>query len=120
MATASPPTPADAGSFEALKRVKAAENEWEAKLATAKHESEAALGRLRDETDTAVKAAQAQAEQERAAMVQRARADADREATTILAEGTRAAAEATRGEGKHPRDKKDPVLAAVLGGFVSN
>jgi vacuolar-type H+-ATPase subunit H len=109
---------ASENGLDALRRIKAAETEWDQRLATVRQATETSLQRLRDETDAAVKAAQAEADQERAQTVQAARADADREAARILADGAQAAAEAARGEGKHPADRKDAVLAAVLGDFA--
>jgi len=109
----------DTASFEALKRVKAAEAEWDGRLAAARAQRAAVLERLRAETDAAVKAAQAEAEQERVAAVQRARADAERAASVLEAEGAAAAQAAASGVGKRPADRKDAILAAVLGAFAS-
>ncbi len=114
MAAAVPPPPPDAG-LDALRRIKSAETEWGDRLARDRQEAETNLQRLRDETDTAIRAAQAESEQERTEAVQAARQDADREAARIVADGQAAATEAARGEGKHPADQKDAVLKAVLG-----
>jgi vacuolar-type H+-ATPase subunit H len=105
----------DIGSIEALKRIKAAETEWDEKIANARQETEAALRRLAEEGDATVKATHAEADSARTLSVQRARADADREAETIVAEGAKAAAAAARGAGKRPADRSAEVLAAVLG-----
>jgi vacuolar-type H+-ATPase subunit H len=115
-----PPSPTALGSIDALKHVKATETEWELKLRSARGAADVALERLRTDSEAAVKAAQAAAEEERARAVQAARAGAEREAAEILAEGTRAAEAAARGEGKRPADKKSAVLAAVLAGFAKD
>jgi vacuolar-type H+-ATPase subunit H len=104
-------------SIEALKRVRATEIEWEEKLAAAKRSAEGTLQRLREESEVAVKAAQAETEAERYQTVQAARAAADLETAQIVAEGEEVARAAARGEGKHPADRKDAVLSAVLAGF---
>jgi vacuolar-type H+-ATPase subunit H len=108
---------ANLGSIDALKRVKAAETDYELKLRAARGAAESTLERLRAESDAAVKAAQATADQERAQAVEAARAEAERAAAEILAEGTRVAEAAARGEGKKAADKKDAILATVLAGF---
>lgn len=105
------------GSIEALKRVKATEAEWEARLSAARVETEADLRRLREEADAAVKAAEVAADKERSARLERARAEVAAEAEKIVAEGRDAAVRAARGEGRRPADKKDAVLTAVLGSF---
>jgi vacuolar-type H+-ATPase subunit H len=117
-AAATPGT--ELGSIDALKRVKATESDWELKLRAARGASEEALQRLRDESEAAVKAAQASVDAERSEAVQAARTEADRLAAEILAEGERAAAVARRGEGKGTADRKDSILAAVLGGFFQD
>jgi len=104
-------------SLAALKRVKAAETEWAAKLAAARAESDAALARLRDECAAAIKAAAAEAERERTAAVQSARTEAGGLAATIIAQGAKAADQALRAEGKKPEDRKAEVLSVVLGSF---
>jgi vacuolar-type H+-ATPase subunit H len=105
------------GSIEALKRVKATESDWELKLRAARGAAAETIERLRNDCEAAVKAAQAAADGERARAVQAARAEADQEAAGILAEGTKVAEAAARGEGKRPADKKDKILGAVLAGF---
>jgi len=107
-------------SVDALKRVKAAEAEWETRLAAARTQAEATLRELREEADAAVKAARAQVERERADRLERARAEAAGMAAAIVAEGEKDAQTAARGDGRRPSDKKDAVLAAVLGGFAAD
>ena len=109
----------DSQSFAALKRVKAAETEWATKLEAARQESDAALARLRDESAATIKAAIAESEREKTTAVQAARAEADGAAATIVAQGSQAADAAFRAEGKKPEDRKDDVLAVVLGAFAS-
>jgi vacuolar-type H+-ATPase subunit H len=108
------------GSIDALKRVRAAETEWEQKVTAAKQDAGEAIAELRTAADEAVRAAQADAEAKRAAKVQAARSEADREAVVILAEGAKAADAAAQGEGKRPADKADAILGAVLAGFTSD
>lgn len=116
-APAASPGGSDPESLSALKRVKATETEWAEKVAAAKTETDATLARLRDESATAIKAAIAEAEKERAAAIQTARAEAGGLAATILAQGAKAADQALRAEGKKPEERKDEVLAAILGTF---
>ncbi|HTT73920.1 MAG TPA: hypothetical protein VMG99_07250 [Thermoplasmata archaeon] len=120
MAEAHAPVASDPASFEALKRVKAAESEWDQRLAAARQREGADLERLRAEADAAVRAAQAEAERARAAAVQAAKDAAEREATRIEGDGATAAADVARGAGKRPIDRKDAVLAAVLGEFAQD
>jgi vacuolar-type H+-ATPase subunit H len=108
------------GSIDALKRVRAAETEWEQKVTAAKQDAGEEIARIKTSADAAVKSAQAAAEQARAAKVQAARSEADREAIVILADGAKAAEAASQGEGKHPADKADEILGAVLAGFTSD
>jgi len=105
------------GSVEALKRVKATETEWDARLSAARQEAEDALRRLRDEGDAAVKAAEAEAERKRTDRVERARAENAAEAEVIVADGRRAAERATHREGRRPTEMKDAILEVVLGSF---
>jgi vacuolar-type H+-ATPase subunit H len=108
------------GSIDALKRVKATETDWDLKLRAARGAAEMETARLKDESEEAVRAAQQEAEAERARAVQAARADADREAEQILADGSRAAEAAARGEGKRPADRASEILSTVLAGFTTD
>jgi vacuolar-type H+-ATPase subunit H len=107
----------DIGTIDALKRIKAAEAEWDEKIARAREDAAAQLRRLGEESDAMVKAAHAEAESTRTLAVQRARANADHEAAAIVAEGAEVATAAARGAGKRPADRAAEVLAAVLGSF---
>jgi vacuolar-type H+-ATPase subunit H len=104
-------------TVEALKRVKAAETEWEAKVTEARGHRDAALRRMREETDATIQAAVAEAERERASAVQAARAAAETEAAQILADGDHAAAAASHEDPKALAAKRAAILAAVLDGF---
>jgi len=104
-------------SVEALKRVKATENEWEARLTSARRDTDTTLERLRTEAAAAVKEAQMTADRDRVARVVEARTETETEAREILAEGQKAAEQALHGEGRRPADKKDAILAIVLGSF---
>ena len=117
MAASAPPGGTPLGSIDALKRVKATETEWETSLRVARGAAEEGLQRLRDESEATVKAAQAEADSERARAVQAARAEAEREAAEILAAGTRVAEAAAQGQGKGAADRRNAILAAVLAGF---
>ncbi len=117
MAATAPPDGTALGSIDALKRVKATESEWEGKLRSARGAAEEALERLRADSEATVKAALAATEAERARAVQTARTESERAAAGILAEGTRAAEAAARGEGKRPVDQRVAILGALLAGF---
>jgi vacuolar-type H+-ATPase subunit H len=116
-AAAAPPAE---GSIDALKRVRAAETEWEQKVAAAKQDAGEAIAALKTSADAAIKSAQADTEQQRSAKIQAARSEADREAIVILADGAKAADAAAEGEGKRPADRADAILDAVLAGFTSD
>lgn len=105
------------GSVEALKRVKATENEWESRLTAARQNSDATLAQLRTEAAAAVKAAQAEGDRDRLARVTQARAETEAQAAAIVADGQRAAEQARVGEGRRPSDKKAAILDVVLGAF---
>jgi vacuolar-type H+-ATPase subunit H len=105
------------GSVEALKRVKATENEWDARLSAAREEAEATLRRLRDDGDAAVKAAESEAGRERAVRLEHARVETAKEAEAITVDGQNAAERAALAEGRRPSDKKDAILDVVLGSF---
>jgi vacuolar-type H+-ATPase subunit H len=104
-------------SVAALKRVKATEAEWDARLKAAREEAAATIRRLRDDGDVALKAAEAEADRERTVRLEHARAETTGEAEAIVAEGRRAAERAALGEGRRPSDKKDAILDVVLGSF---
>jgi vacuolar-type H+-ATPase subunit H len=123
VSAASPPAPMSApalGSIDALKRVRAAEMEWDQKVKDAKEAAAQEIARLRADSDAAVKAAQSAADADRASKLQAARSEADREAVGILADGAKEAERATEGEGKHPADHTDDILRVVLSGFTSD
>jgi len=111
-------TASDAGTIDALKRIKATEAEWAEKTASARRESETAIRRWHDESDAIVAATRAAAEAERAQALATARAAADAEAHAILAEGQAAAIAVATTSGKRPADRADEVLAVVLGSFA--
>jgi len=104
-------------SVEALKRVKAAEDEWDARLSATKRNVDETLTRLRAEAAAAVKEAQIDAGRDRVARVVQARTETEAEAEAILVEGRKAAEQALVGEGRRPADKKDAILDIVLGSF---
>jgi len=110
---------AEPDSVEALKRVKATENEWDARLAAARQDAEATLALRRAESAAAVKEAQAAADRDRVARVTEARTETETQAAAILADGKKAADQALVGEGRRPSDKKPQILTAVLGSFAA-
>lgn len=107
-------------SLEALKQVKATEDEWATRLEAARREAADTLQRLHADEEAAVKAARAEAERERTVRLEQARAEIASETETILAEGRRAAERAAHGEGRHPSDRKDAILEVVLGSFAKD
>jgi len=114
------PAPEVDGPLEVLKRVKSVETEWDEKLAAARHASQEALGRLKEEAVAAIKAAHADVEAARARALEEARVQGEREVAEILAEGERAAEGIARPDGKRPQDRPREVLAVVLGPFVES
>jgi len=112
---AAPPAPS---SVAVLKQVKATEEEWAERIAAARREADDALTRLRQEEEDAVKAANAAAESDRAQALDRARAVVQSEVAQILADGESAAQTAGRSTGKRPQDRRDRVLAVLLGPFA--
>ncbi len=108
----------DADTIDALKRIKAAEAEWDAKVAAARANADAKLKTAREATERAIADARASAYAERQRAVENARAMADLEARAIVADGERAAKSAADGAGKRPADRKDEILAALLGRFA--
>lgn len=122
MATSAPPAPtaSPAASVAVLKQVKATEAEWATKVADARRASESTLGRLRGESDEAVRAAKAGAEDDRTRALARVQTDVETEVAQILEEGERAAAAAGRTTGKRPQDRRERVLAVVLGPFAES
>jgi vacuolar-type H+-ATPase subunit H len=104
-------------SVEALKRVKATENEWDTRLNAARRDADETLERMRAEADAALKEAQMEADRDRVARVVQARTETETEAEAIVAEGRKAAERALAGEGRRPADKKDAILDIVLGSF---
>jgi vacuolar-type H+-ATPase subunit H len=112
--------PAGTASLDAVKLVKAAETEWEAKTTAARKTSEAALARLHEEAEAAVAAARTLAEQERVRTVEAARSSADAEAATIVTAGEAAAQRDGAGAGRRPADRRTEVVAAVLGDLAGN
>ncbi len=112
-------TPAsDAGTIEALKRIKNAESDWDHRLADARRASEATLRRQKEEAGATVAAARAEAEADHARTVERARLAADVEARQIVADGERQAAQATGAAAPRSSDRSAGLLKAVLGDLL--
>jgi vacuolar-type H+-ATPase subunit H len=108
---------ADVATVEALRRLKAVEAEWEAKLATARAATAQGLQLAKDEAEATVKAVAAELESERASRLEAARAAAEREAEAIVRTGAQEAEAIRSGKGKRPADQQDAIVAAVLGPF---
>ncbi len=109
----------DTSAVESLRRVRAAETSWEARLAEARERTDALLREVAAETETAVAGARRAAESERDRAIQAAREQADREAADIL---SRARAEAERIRTAPAADlgaRADRILGAILSEFRS-
>ncbi len=111
--------PAASAGVDALRRVKATEQEWEQRLREAREGATASLERLRAETEAMVKAALAEAAARRTALVEAARDRAEREAKGIEAKGDADAAALEGSSATLPVPKRTAVLDAVLGRFRS-
>ncbi len=108
MSARAEPPDSSLGSIEALKRVKETESEWELKLRDARSTADAALERLRAESEAAVQASQEAADRERAAAVLTARQEAEREAAEILAGGLGPPRRRPVEKGNAPRTRRTP------------
>lgn len=106
-------------TIDALRRIKAAEEEWEAKLSGARAEKERAIADARSGADAAVKAVASELEKDRGRALETAGAAAEAEARDLLAAGETDAARARSGK-KKLADRKEEVLRAVLGEFTSD
>jgi vacuolar-type H+-ATPase subunit H len=107
--------PTAPAATEALRRIKSTEREWDERLAVARREAEAEKRQLAAEAAAALRSALAEAEQARADVIGRARAEAEREAAAIEATGAQDA-EALGGPSKgFPAAKREALLDAVLG-----
>jgi vacuolar-type H+-ATPase subunit H len=115
MNAATTPTSDVGASTEALRRVKQAEEQWEAKVTTARHEAEVSIRRLAEESEQEIRELRAAVEQMRSEAVATARESLDREVAAIEAEGERAAEEAGAEGPATVRAKKDSLISAVLG-----
>ena len=113
-----PSPPADAGTVEILRRVKATETEWEEKLRSARAEKDAALAEARARADATVKSVGAELEAAHTQTVESAATAAAAEASAILAVGETAAARARTGAEKTTNARRDEILRAVLGEFA--
>ncbi len=105
--------PADVATVEALRKLKAVEAEWDARLAEARRDADEAIGRAREETEAALRAVGAELEAERTRRLDGDRAAADREAEAIRQKGEQEAAGAAKA-GRSPV-RADAIVAAVLG-----
>lgn len=105
------------GAAEALKRIKAAEREWDAQLSSAKGRADEEAKRLEIESAAAVKSAQTEAERARYDAVQAARLVAEREAEEIESAGAREAGNLESSGRGIPAAKRPAVLDAILGEF---
>ncbi len=105
---------------DALKRVKAVETEWDARLAEARETSRRELARKREEADAAVKAVLQEAEAERLRALERARIVSEAEARGIVSEGEAAARKVRDEREKRGGGRNGEILAAVLGSFASD
>lgn len=113
-----PAAPGDAETVEVLRRVKAVEAEWEAKLRGAREEAERTVRRARDEAEATLKAVGAEVEGERARRLEGAQASSEAEAEAIRREGAKAADALRSGKDRRVSDRDDAIVAAVLGPFA--
>lgn len=117
MSETSPAPGAGGGGLEPIQRVRAAEKEWEAKLASFEARSKGELERLKSEVEAAVAQARADAEKGRASALERTRKESDALAQTLIAEG-KAKADAIAGKSSAELAAlKARLVAAVLGPF---
>jgi uncharacterized membrane protein YqiK len=100
------PATRDTETVEALRRVKAVEAEWDAKLRAAR--------------EATVKAVASEIEGERARRLEAARAASEAEAETIRREGAKEAEALRSGKDRRSSDRDDAIVAAVLGPFVGD
>ncbi|HEV2449292.1 MAG TPA: hypothetical protein VGU43_02645 [Thermoplasmata archaeon] len=108
---------ANRAGVEPIQRVRAAEKEWEAKLASFESRSKGELERLKAEVEAAVSQARADAERGRASALERTRKESDALAQTLIAEG-KAKADAIAGKSSAELGAlKGKLVAAVLGPF---
>ena len=114
------PAAGDAETVEVLRRVKAVEAEWEAKLREAREEAERAVRRARDEAEATLKAVAAEVEGERARRLETAQASSEAEAEAIRREGAKAADALRSGKGRRSPDRDDAIVTAVLGPFAQD
>jgi len=104
----------DAETVDALRRVKAVEAEWEARLRAAREEAEQAVRRARDEAEATLKAVAAEAGTERARRLDEGRAASERDAEAIRRDGATAADAQRAEQGKRPADRSKQIVATVL------
>lgn len=107
----------DAETVQVLRQIKEAETEWDTELRKAHEEAEQAVRRARDEADATVKAVTAEVEGERAHRLEAARAACDAEIEVIRREGADAAEALRAGKERRPTDRRDEIIAVVLGPF---
>jgi vacuolar-type H+-ATPase subunit H len=112
-----PADPASRAGLEPIQRVRAAEKEWEAKLASFQARSRSEIDRLKAEVEAAVAQARAAAEKGRASVLERTRRESDALAQTLIAEG-KAKADAIAGKGSAELAAlRAKLVATVLGAF---
>ncbi len=103
--------------LEPIRQVKTIESETQAKLSAQQARAKEEIDALTRDADATVIRARQEAEAARDAVLAASRADADREAEQILAEGQQRAG---RIQGKSPAELqalKEPILGSVLGEF---
>ena len=112
------PTPGDSETIEVLRRVKAAESEWDTKLREARAGAEQAVRRAREEAEATLKAVAAEVEGERAHQLELAQVSAEAEAEAIRREGAKAADALRSGKERRSSGRADAIVEAVLGPFA--
>lgn len=115
-----PAAASDEQTVEALRRLKAVEAEWDAKLRAAREDAAQVVQRARDEAEATLKAVAAELEAERGRRREAGKLAADREAEQVRTDGATAAEAVRSDRSKRPSERADAIVAAVLDPFASD
>lgn len=108
--------PEISASVEVLRKLKAIEGEWDAKLAAVKAEGVQKLAKAREAAEAKIAAARGDVDRWREVQLVASRSEAQSETEKIRSDGERAAAELSSAASKGKAVSKK-VLDAVLGDF---
>jgi vacuolar-type H+-ATPase subunit H len=120
MSDAPNPSPPAGESIEALRRLKATEDELEAQATSAGASGAERLKTARAEADEAFRLAKAEAERNATASIEAARAGLDREVASIVKAGAAEAAKVASGSKVAVAALKPKLIDAVVGSFRSD